>query len=166
MLRRLLASSGLGLVALLFVGSAAFAQMPQPDTTKLLSASEVSQEEIQKAARIAVSVRMSTRKDRMKMRRDMKQKYGNPQEMDSTEKAKARKEIRRRQMKMRKKQMRIMRKQAKKEDLSPQKFQKIMQSARQDSTLKKQLQTAMKAEMQKQMKGQSQGSRNPNPQNQ
>ncbi|MFB6098700.1 MAG: hypothetical protein ABEK84_06250, partial [Salinibacter sp.] len=97
---------------------------------------------------------------------DIKKKYGNPQQMDSTQKAKARKEIRRRQMKMRKKQMKIMRQKAKKEGMTPKMFQKIMRSARQDSTLKKRLQTAMKAQMQKQMKQPPQKKQNPNSQNQ
>lgn len=125
-------------------------------SSQTLSSSDVSEKQIQMAARIASSVQMGVQKDRMKMQRDMKEKYGNPQQMDSTQKAQARKEMRRRQMKMRKKQMRIMQEEAKNEGMNPQMFRQIMRSARQDSTLKRRLQTAMKAQMKKQMKEQMQ----------
>lgn len=134
-------------------------QMARPDSLQLLSSSEVSEEQIQKAARIAVAVQMSTRQDRMKLQKEMKRKYGNPQEMDSTEMVKARKEMRRRQMKMRKKQMQRLQKEAKEEGMSPQMFQRIMRSAQQDSTLQQRIQKAMKAQMKKQ---QPQMNQNPN----
>lgn len=158
MLKRSLTSFCLGLVALAFASTAAVGQMPQPNQN-LLSASDVSQEEIQTAARIATAVQGPMRKQRMKLRRDMKQKYGNPQEMDSTQKAKAKREMRSRQMKMRKKQMKLIQKEANKEDMKPKRFQRIMRSAREDSTLQKKLQTAMKAQMKKK---QSMDQQNPN----
>ena len=116
-----------------------------------LSSSDVDDSQVQTAAQIASSIQMGTRADRMKMRKDMKEKYGNPQQMDSTQKAQARKEMRRRQMKMRKKQMKIMQEEAKKAGMDPQMFRQIMRSAQQDSTLQKRLRTAMKAQMQKRM---------------
>jgi hypothetical protein len=101
------------------------------------------------------------RAQQMKMRKQMKQKYGNPQQMDSTQKAKARKEMRRQQMQMRKKQMQMMQQEAEKEGMSPQMFRRIMRSAQQDSTLKKEIQAAMKAQMKKR-----QSQMNPGPPNQ
>ena len=130
--------------------------MTQPRSPQVLSSSDVSQQQVQKAARIAMSVQMGTRADRMKMRKEMQEKYGDPQQMDSTQKAKAQKEIRRRQMEMQKKQMKILQEEAKKEGMDPQTFQQIMRSAQQDSTLQNRLQTAMKTQMQKQMKEQMQ----------
>jgi hypothetical protein len=119
-----------------------------PGSGQTLSSSDVNESQVQTAAQIASSIQMGTRADRMKMRKDMKEKYGNPQQMDSTQKAQARKEMRRRQMKMRK--------EAKKAGMDPQMFRQIMRSAQQDSTLQKRLQTAMKAQMQKRMKQQLQ----------
>ncbi|MFB6273738.1 MAG: DUF4168 domain-containing protein [Salinibacter sp.] len=160
MSKRSITSFCLGLVALAFTATAAMGQMPQPNKN-LLSASDVSQEEIRKAARIFVSVRGPLQKQRMKLRRDMKKKYGKPQQMDSTQKAKAKREMRRRQMKMRKKQMRLIRKTAKKEGMKPKRFRKIMQSAQKDSTLQKKFQAALKAEMKKKKKSMG-GGQNPN----
>lgn len=164
MLRRSLTPFSAGLFALAFFlyVPAAVGQVPQPDSTQFLSSADVSDEEVQTAARIAVSVQMATQQDRMRMQKEMQQKYGNPQQMDSTQKARARKEMRRRQMKMQKKQMKIMQQQAEEEGMSPQKFQRLMRSAQQDSTLRKRLQTAMKMQMKKQ---QSQRNQNPNQQN-
>jgi hypothetical protein len=135
--------------------------MPQPDTS-IPSAPDVSQEQIQSAARIAVTIQSSTRAQQMKMRKQMKQKYGNPQQMDSTQKAQARKEMRRQQMEMRKQQMKMMQQEAQKENMDPNMFRQIMRSAQQDSTLKQQIQQAMKAQMKQQR---SQMRQNPNPQN-
>lgn len=148
------------MLVLFLCAPAAFGQIPQRDTTKLLSSADVSDEQVQKAARIAVSVQMATRQDRMRIRKEMKKKYGNPQQMDSTQKARARKEMRRRQLKMRKKQMKIIQREAKKEGMTSQTFRTLMRSAQQDSTLQKRLQTAMKAQMKQQ---QPQGNQNPNP---
>lgn len=141
---------GVFVLALAFCATVAVGQMPTPDSMQTLSSSDVSDQQVQKVARIAVATQMSVRKDRMKFRRDMKKKYGNPQEMDSTQKAKARREARKKQMAMRKKQSKVMQQEAKKEGLDPMRVQSVLRSARQDSTLKKRLQTAMKAEMKKQ----------------
>lgn len=151
---------GLVVVAVAVFAPSAFGQMVQPDSSQLLSSSDVTDQQINKAARILVAVQKSAQKDRKKLRQDMQNKYGNPQQMDSTQKAKARNEMRRRQMKMRKKQMKVMQKQAKKEGLNPKLVQRIMQSARQDSTLGARLQKAVKAEMKKQ------GMKMPQPPNQ
>lgn len=140
------------LVALAFALCAplAFGQMPRPDTSNLLSSSDVSSEQMKTVARIAVAVRKATRADQMKLRKDMKKKYPNPQQMDSTEKAKARKEMRRRQMQVQKKRMKIMQEQANKEGMGPKTFQRIVRSAQRDSSLRKRLQSAVKAEMKNQ----------------
>lgn len=152
-----------GLLALAFMLYAplAMGQMPQPDTSQLLSSSDVSDEQVQKVARISVAVQMSTRADQMKLRKEMQQKYGNPEQMDSTKMAQARKEMRRRQMKLQKKRMRILQKEANKEGIDPKMVQRIIQSSQQDSTLQQRIRMAAKAEMKKQQQGQ-----NPNPQNQ
>lgn len=165
MLKRLLKPSCVGLfaLALVFSAPAVFGQMPQQPDTTTLSASDVSQEQIEKAARIATTIQSSMRAQQMKMRKEMKKKYGNPQKMDSTQKANAKREMRRRQMKMRKKQMKMMQQQAKKEDMSPKMFRQIMRSAQQDSALKKKIQAAMKAQMKQKR---SQMKQQPNPQNQ
>jgi len=162
MINRLLKLSCVGLFAIAFVLSApgAFGQMPQQRDTTTLSASEVSQEQIDKAARIAATVQKSMRAQQMKMRKQMKKKYGNPQEMDSTQKANAKREMRRQQMKMRKQQMKMMQQEAQKENMDPAMFQRIMRSAQKDSTLKKQLQQAMRAQMKQQAP--PQGQQNPN----
>jgi len=125
-------------------------QIPEPGRPQTLSSSDVSEEQLQTAARVAMSVRMGMREDQMQMRKEMKEKYGNPQQMDSTQKQKARKEMRRRQMEMRKKQMSLMQEEAKNEGIDPKTFRQIMRSAQQDSTLQRRLQNAMKAQMKKQ----------------
>lgn len=166
MLQRVLKTFCLGLIGLVvaFSAPAALGQMPQPQPdTSTLSASDVSQEQIDKAARIAATIQTSMRTQQMKMRKEMKQKYGNPQQMDSTQKAQAKREMRRRQMKMRKQQMKMLKQEAQKENMDPKMFRRIMRSTRQDSTLKKKIQSAMRAEMKKR---QPQGGQNPNPQNQ
>jgi hypothetical protein len=136
-------------------------QMPAPGTPQTLSSSDVSEDQLQTAAQIALSVQMGMREDQMQMRKEMKEKFGNPQQMDSTQKAKARKEMRRRQMEMRKKQMSLMQEQAKNAGMDPKTFRQIMRSAQQDSTLRQRLQTAMKARMKKQ---QPQMNQSPTPQ--
>jgi len=165
MINRLLKLTCVGLFAIAFALSApgASGQMPQQPDTTTLSASDVSQEQVEKAARIATTIQSSMRAQQMKMRKQMKRKYGNPQEMDSTQKANAKREMRRRQMKMRKKQMKMMQQQANKEGMSPKMFRRIMRSAQQDSTLKKKIQAAMRAQMKQKR---SQMKQKPNPQNQ
>ena len=162
MLNRVLKTfcAGLFALAVAFSAPAALGQMPQQDTTVTLSADDVSQEQIQKAARIAATVQTSMRAQQMKIRKQMKQKYGNPQQMDSTQKANAKREMRRQQMKMRKKQMKMLQQEAQKEQMDLKMFRRIMRSARQDSTLKKQLQSAMRAQMKQR------GGQGSNPQNQ
>jgi len=164
MITRVLKSSCIGLFALVFAVSApaALAQMPQQPDTTTLSASEVSDEQVQTAARIATTIQSAMRAQQMKMRKQMKQKYGNPQEMDSTQKAQARKEMKRQQMQMRKKQMQMMQEEAEKEGMSADTFRQIMRSAQQDSTLKKEIQAAMKAQMKKQRPQMNQGPPNQN----
>ena len=129
-------------------------QSGQMGQDQSLSSSDVTDEQIQQAARVAMSVQMGTRQDRMQMRKDMKEKYGNPQDMDSTQKAAAQKEMRQRQMELQKKQMKIMRKEAEKEGMNPQTFQQIMRAAQRDSTLQQELQMAMKEQMKKRMQEQ------------
>ncbi len=124
--------------------------MPQQGQAETLSSSDVSDEEVQKVATVMMSVQAATREDRMQMQKDMKQKYGNPQEMDSTQKAQARKEMRKRQMAMQKKSMKIMQKEAKNEDMDPNRVQTILRSAQQDSTLGKRLKQAMQEQMKQQ----------------
>src|SRR6056297_2577433 len=98
--------TGLLVLAFALFAPVAFGQMPQGNM-KTLSSEDVSDEQVKKTARIAIEAQMSTQKQRMQMRREMKQKYGNPQQMDSTQKANARREMRKRQMAMRKKQMAV-----------------------------------------------------------
>lgn len=147
---RTLRRSVLVVVAAAVFAPSAFSQMAQPDSSQLLSSSDVTEQQLNKTARIWVAIAQSARKDQKKLRQDMENKYGNPQQMDSTQKAKARNEMRRRQMQMQKKQMKLLQQQAKKEGLNPKLVQRIMQSARQDSTLGARLKKAVQAEMKKQ----------------
>lgn len=160
MITRSITSFRFGVLVLAFALCAplAFGQMPQGNA-ETLSSEEVSDEQIQKVARILVATRMSTRDEQMQMRKDMKEKYGNPQEMDSTQKAQARREMRKKQMAMRKKQQKVMQQKAQEEGMDPQMVQKIARSAQQDSTLGERIQKAMKQEMQNQ---QPQMQQNPN----
>lgn len=150
------------LLAFAFAVPAVLAQAPRTGgQPKMLSSSDVSDQELNKVAKIAVKTQMATRKERRKLRRDMKKKYGNPQDMDSTEKVKARKEIRKKQMAMRKKTMKMLQKEAKKEGMKASKVQRVLQSAQKDSTLKKRLETAMRKEAKSRrpkMKGSGSGS--------
>lgn len=150
---------GLALLAVALCAPAAVAQMPQPDTTQL-SSSDVTDEQVQKAASIAVALQMSGRQMRMEMQKQMREKYGNPQQMDSTQKAQMQQDRRRQMQQMRKRQMKMMQQKAQEEDLEMKMFQRIMRSARQDSTLQQRLRTAMKTQMkqrQSQMQGQQGG---------
>lgn len=141
---------GILALALAFCAPLAFGQMPQPGSAQTLSSSDVSDEEVQKVASIMMSVRSSTRQDRMKMMKEMKQKYGNPQQMDSTQKAKMRRDVRKRRMAMQKKTMKIMQQEAKKENMDAKRVQTILRSAQQDSTLGKRLKQAMQSQMKQQ----------------
>ena len=150
-------------LALALFAPLAFGQMPQGNSQNMLSSSDVSDEQVQTVARIAVTAQMSTRQERMQMRKEMKKKYGNPQQMDSTQKAQARREMRKRQMAMRKKTMQVMQKEAQNEGMDPKMVQRVLRSARQDSTLGKRLQKAIKAEAKRQRSsmGGQQGGGNP-----
>jgi len=152
MLRRLVTPfrAGLLVLALTLCAPAAFGQMPQPDTSKMLSSPDVSKEQIRKVAQILVTAQMSTQKERMKMRKEaikMKKKMA---KMDSTQKASVRREFRKRRMALQKKQMKVIQKQAKEKGMQPQMVQRIMRSAQQDSTLQNRVQKAMKMEAKKQ----------------
>ena len=137
-----------GLLALLFALFApmAFGQMPQGNT-KTLSSSDVTDKQVKKAAQVMMALQTSGRQMQMKMRKEMKQKYGNPSQMDSTQKAAMKREARKKQREMRKKQMKMMQQKTKEVGLNPKRFRRIMMSARQDSTLQQRLRQAMKAQM-------------------
>lgn len=169
MLRRLVTPlrAGLLVLALALCAPAAFGQMPQPDTSKLLSSSDVSKEQIQKIAQILVTAQMSTQKERMKMRKDaikMKKKMA---KMDSTQKADVRREFRKRRMALQKKQMQVIQKQAKQKGMKPQMVRRVMRSAQQDTTLQNRVRKAMKMEAKRQrssmQEGGSQDEGNSNP---
>jgi hypothetical protein len=113
-----------------------------------LSSSDVSDAEIQAAAEIIVSMQVQ----RQEMRKKMMEKYGNPQEMDSTQRRKARMEI------MKKRQS-LMQKKSKEVGMKPQRLGQIMKSARQDSTLRSRVRTAVKQKRQERMGGSPGGGR-------
>ena len=76
--------TGLLVLAFALLAPMALAQMPQQGQNKTLSSSDVSDEEVQKVARVLITARQSTRQMQMQKRREIKKKYGNPKEMDST----------------------------------------------------------------------------------
>ncbi|MFO8099492.1 MAG: DUF4168 domain-containing protein [Salinibacter sp.] len=155
--------AGLALLAFALLVPAAAAQMPEPDTTQL-SSSDVSDEQVEQAANIAIDLQMSGREMRMEMQKEMREKYGNPQEMDSTEKAAMQKERQQQMQQMQKEQIQMMEEKAEEEGMDTEMFQRIMQSARQDSTLQERLRTAMKSKMEEegqQMQGGQQGGGGP-----
>lgn len=138
--------AGLLLLAFALCAPAAVGQMPQGNQ-EMLSSSDVSDQQIQKVAQIIVTARMSTRAEMQQMRKDamaMKKKMA---QMDSTQKAQARREFRKRQMALRKKQMKAMQEAAQEEGMEMQMIRRIMRSSRQDSTLQTRIDSAMKAEM-------------------
>lgn len=139
--------AGLALLAFTLLVPAAAAQMPQESDTTQMSSSDVSDEQVEQAANIAVDLQMSGREMRQEMQKEMQEKYGNPQEMDSTDKAAMQKERQQQMQQMQKEQMKMMEEKAEEEGLDVEMFQKIMQSARQDSTLQERLRTAMKSKM-------------------
>jgi hypothetical protein len=138
---------GLFVLALAFCAPLAFGQMPQPNKPKPLSSDDVSDAELKKAARVAVALQSSGRKMKMEMQKEMKEKYGNPSELDSTQKSEMRREVRKQQKEMRMKQMKTMRKKAKEEGIKPKRVRRILQSTRQDKELKQRFRKAVKAEM-------------------
>lgn len=150
-------SLGVAVLALALCAPAAVAQMPQQPDSSQLSSSDVSDEQVEKAANIAISLQMSGRQMRMEMQKQMREKYGNPQQMDSTQKAQMQKDRQRQMQQMRKEQMKMMKQQAEEEGLEMKMFQRIMRSARQDSTLQERLRTAMKTKMKEQQSQMQQG---------
>jgi len=142
--------TGLLVLAFALLAPMALAQMPQQGQNKTLSSSDVSDEEVQKVARVLITARQSTRQMQMQKRREIKKKYGNPKEMDSTKKAQAKREMMQHQRKVRKKQMKAMQNEAEKENMNPKRVRRIMMSAQQDSTLQQRLRKAMKSEMKNQ----------------
>ena len=157
-MRRILTSisrvSFIALVAAL-CAPLAFAQMPQGGGPAPISSSEVSDAQLQKVVQVLMEVRSATRSDRMQMRKDMKEMQS--QEMDSTQKAQARKKMRQRQMALRKKQQKIMQKKVKEVNMDPKMFRRIMRSMRKDPELQKRLKAAMQEQM-KQRQSQMGGS--------
>jgi hypothetical protein len=133
---------GLTALALAVFAPAVYAQGGPGGGGATLSSEDVSDQEIQSAAEIIVAMQFQ----RQQMRKQMMQKYGNPQEMDSTQRRKARMEI------MKKRQA-LMQKKTKEEGLSAQRLQQIMKSARQDSTLRTRVRSAVQARRQEQMGG-------------
>jgi len=152
-----LRNTGLLAIALLFVVPAAFGQMQQPDTTQTLSSSDVSDEQVRQAAEIMVALQTQGRQMQMQMRKDMKRKFGNPQDLDSTEKENMRRELKRQQRQMQQKQMKMMKKKSSEVGMPPETFRRVMRSAQQDSTLQKRLQTAMKKQAKQRQPQQGQG---------
>jgi hypothetical protein len=140
------ARTGILALALAFIAPAVFAQggpgggMGGP--TETLSSEDVSEEEVDAAAEIIVAMQMQ----RQQMRTDMREKYGNPQEMDSTQRREARTEI------MQKRQA-LMEKKTEEEDLSADRLGLIMKSARKDSTLRKRVRTAVQEKRKARMGG-------------
>ena len=140
---------GLFVIACAFFAPMAFGQMPQ-SAPEPLPSSEVSDKQLEKVARIAVEAQMSTRKMQMRKRRQMQKKYGkNPQKMDSTKKAQARKEMMQHRRKVQKKRMKVMQQEAQKEGMNPKMVRRILVSTRKDSTLKQRFQKVVKSEMKK-----------------
>ncbi len=139
--------TGLLVLAFALCAPMAFGQMPQQGNANALSSEDVSDKQLQKAARIAVKAQMSTRQMQMKKRREMKQKYSNPQDMDSTKKAQAKREMMKHQRKVQKKRRMVMQREAKKENMDPKMVQRILMSTRQDSTLEQRFKKAVKTEM-------------------
>lgn len=107
-----------------------------------MSPDEVSEAEIDAAAEIIVAMQMQ----RQELRTQMREEYGNPQEMDSTQRRSARQEL------MRRRQA-LMQEKTEEEDLSARRLGRLMQSARQDSTLRARIRTAVQAKRQAHMRG-------------
>ena len=129
---RLIAPLRTGLLALVLVlaAPAAFAQTESaPDS---LASEDVPDAEIEAAAEIVVAMQMQ----QQRMRQEMRQQYGNPQEMDSTQRRQARMEIRQ-------ERQALMQQKTEEESLSPQRLNLIMNSARRDSTLRARMKTAV-----------------------
>ena len=111
-----------------------------------LSSDDVPDEEIESAAEIVVALQMQ----QQQMQQEMLQKYGNPQEMDSTQRRKAQREIQ-------SKQQALMQKETNEHDLDAQRLNMIMTSAQQDSTLRERMRTAVEGLRQEKMSQQQGG---------
>ncbi len=111
-----------------------------------LSSDDVSDEEVESAAEIVVAMQMQ----QQKMQQEMMQKYGNPQEMDSTQRREAKQEIQR-------KQQALMQEKTDEHGLGAQRLNMIMTSARQDSTLRERMKTAVEGLRQERMSQQQGG---------
>jgi len=147
---RLIAPLRTGLLALVLVlaAPAAFAQTGSaPDR---LASEDVPDEEIEAAAEIVVTMQMQQRR----MRQEMRQQYGNPQAMDSTQRRQARREI------MQEREA-LMQQKTEEEGLSPQRLNLIMNSARRDSTLRGRMKTAVQELRQEKMRQQPRMPRGP-----
>jgi hypothetical protein len=107
-------------------------QMAVPDTL------DVTEQDVSTYAKVAMEMQS--------LRREMMQKYGNPRQMDSTETAQARSEMRRRQQE-------IVQRVLQEEEMSRQRFQLIGRAAQQDSTIGRRIQQKMRQMMQQQQGG-------------
>lgn len=130
-------SIGLVALALALVAPLAYGQGNMGQGGPSLSPSDVTDGQIESAARIVVAMQQLQQKYR--------QQYGNPQNLDSSKVA----EVRRKLMK---EQQQMMSKKVKEEGMSMQMFQQIMQTARRDSTLRTEMRSAI-MEMRKQEGG-------------
>lgn len=152
--------SGLFVLVLSLCAPLAFGQMPQQGQ-EMLSSSDVSDEELQMVASVVASAQMNSREEQMKIRKRMRQMQQNMQEMDSTEKAQAKRKLRMRQMKMRKKMQQDMKQAvAEKEGMEWSRAQKILRSTQQDQELGKRFKKAIKMAMKEQQPEMNQDSPN------
>jgi hypothetical protein len=141
MIQRALSTLRLGLLVLTLscIAPAAFAQ-GSGGSSGGISSEDISDEEIDAAAEIIVAMQMQ----RQELRTQMREEYGNAQEMDSTQRRTARQEL------MRERQA-LMQRKAEEEDLSAQRLGRLMQSARRDSTLRTRIRTAVQEKRQERM---------------
>lgn len=130
--------SSLFLLALAITAPPALAQ--DGGASSSLSSDDVSDREVNAAAHIIVTMQIH----RQEMRRRMMERYGNPQEMDSTQRREARRRIR-------EKRQDLFQQTAQEQDLSPQRLTRIMKAARTDSALQTRMQRAVRTLQQEQM---------------
>lgn len=137
-------------LALAFAAPLAYGQGgPGGSGSPQMSPSDVSDDQIESVARVVVALQQ--------LQAQFRQQYGNPQNMDSTQVAQARRQ-------MMQEQRRVMQEKAKEQGMTPQKVTQIIQVARQDSTLRTEMQAAIqKVQQEKQQEmqgGDSSGSGN------
>ena len=137
---RLIATLRTGLLALVLVLAVPAASAQTGSAPDSLASEDVPDAEIEAAAEIVVAMQMQ----QQRMRQEMRQQYGNPQAMDSTQRRQARKELRQERRAM-------MQQKTEEEGLSPQRLSSIMNSARRDSTLRERMQTAVQEARQEKM---------------